>query len=95
MLFEGDDLGKRLQRQTNSWAQLSAEQQERLSVLGVKPAQRVAAAAAGKGAGKTSAAFERGVGGPHAVHAPAKATSASPEPTQKRSRWRARPRRWS
>ncbi|MFW3469961.1 hypothetical protein [Streptomyces microflavus] len=91
VLFERDNLGKRLQRQTNFWAQLSAEQQERL----VKPAQRVAAAAAAKGAGKTSAAFERGVGGPHAVHPPAKATSASPEPTQKRSRWRARPRGWS
>ncbi|MFJ1958459.1 helicase associated domain-containing protein [Streptomyces microflavus] len=50
VLFERDNLGKRLQRQTNFWAQLSAEQQERLSVLGVKPAQRVAAAAGGPGA---------------------------------------------
>ncbi|MEU0297054.1 hypothetical protein ABZ136_33975 [Streptomyces microflavus] len=27
VLFERDNLGKRLQRQTNFWAQLSAEQQ--------------------------------------------------------------------
>ncbi|WP_327328778.1 Helicase associated domain protein (plasmid) [Streptomyces sp. NBC_01210] len=65
VLFEGDDLGKWLERQANSWAQLSTEQQERLSVLGVKPAERPAAAPAKKSAAggptKASAAFTRGV----------------------------------
>ncbi|WP_079049387.1 DEAD/DEAH box helicase [Streptomyces torulosus] len=39
VLFEGDDLGKWLQRQKQpaTWAQLSIEQQERLSGLGVQP----------------------------------------------------------
>lgn len=37
--FEGDDLGRWLQRQANFWVELSEEQQERLSRLGVKPAE--------------------------------------------------------
>ncbi|TJZ99427.1 DEAD/DEAH box helicase [Actinacidiphila oryziradicis] len=64
VLFEGDDLGKWLQRQARDWAQLSTEQQERLTVLGVKPAQRPSPAPAKKsaaGAGKASTAFQRGV----------------------------------
>lgn len=65
MLFEGDDLGKWLERQKQpgAWAQLLPEQQERLSALGVRPAERPipAAKAAAKGAGKASAAFQRGV----------------------------------
>lgn len=59
--YEGDDLGRWLQRQANSWAQLTTEQQERLSALGVQPAQRPAPIPAAKGGGKTSAAFHRGV----------------------------------
>jgi hypothetical protein len=55
VLFEGDDLGKWLQRQKSpgTWAQLSSEQQERLSKLGVQPAQAAAPAAtrATKGVG--------------------------------------------
>lgn len=41
VLFEGDDLGKWLKRQKNpgTWAQLLPEQQERLSKLGVQPAE--------------------------------------------------------
>jgi hypothetical protein len=67
VLFEGDDLGKWLQRQKNpgAWAQLSTEQQERLSTLGVQPAERATPAPAVKGAGttsgKASAAFDRGI----------------------------------
>ncbi|MFD8174863.1 Helicase associated domain protein [Streptomyces sp. NPDC059709] len=61
VLFEGDDLGRWLQRQANSWTELSEEQQQRLSALGVKPAERPAPAPATKCAGKTSAAFQRGV----------------------------------
>ncbi|CAO0830874.1 helicase associated domain-containing protein [Streptomyces microflavus] len=64
VLFERDNLGKRLQRQTNFWAQLSAEQQERLSVLGVKPAQRVAAAAAGQGRREDVSSLRAGRGRP-------------------------------
>lgn len=62
--FEGDDLGRWLKRQANSWAQLSKEQQQRLSTLGLTPAQRPAPAPpaknTGKATGKTSAAFQRG-----------------------------------
>ncbi|TJZ96026.1 DEAD/DEAH box helicase [Actinacidiphila oryziradicis] len=65
VLFEGDDLGKWLERQTGNWAQLSTEQQERLAGLGVKPAERLAAAppkkSAAGGPAKASAAFTRGV----------------------------------
>ncbi|MFF8432471.1 Helicase associated domain protein [Streptomyces sp. NPDC016566] len=64
VLFEGDDLGRWLQRQANFWAELSEEQQRRLSELGVKPSERPAPAPAtknGKASGKASAAFQRGV----------------------------------
>ncbi|MEU7206611.1 Helicase associated domain protein [Streptomyces sp. NPDC045470] len=64
VLFDGDDLGRWLERQANAWAELSEEQQRRLSELGVKPAERPAAAPAAKGtgkaAGKAAAAFQRG-----------------------------------
>lgn len=48
VLFEGDDLGKWLQRQKNSgtWAQLLPEQQQRMSKLGVRGAALPVAAAA-------------------------------------------------
>lgn len=60
--FEGDDLGRWLQRQANSWAELSEEQQQRLSTLGATPAERPAPTAKGdKAAGKVSGAFQRGV----------------------------------
>ncbi|MER6105150.1 Helicase associated domain protein [Streptomyces sp. NPDC001832] len=63
VLFEGDDLGRWIQRQAGNWAQLSAEQQERLTALGIEPAERPSAAPARKGAAgaKMSAAFTRGV----------------------------------
>ncbi len=63
VLFEGDDLGKWLQRQKNpgTWAQLSTEQQERLSRLGVKPSEQSAPVTGGKAAGKASAGFPRGL----------------------------------
>ncbi|MFD7232162.1 Helicase associated domain protein [Streptomyces sp. NPDC059881] len=68
VLFEGDDLGKWLTRQQDAgtWAQMSKEQQQRLSELGIKPAQRPSpapapAAKGGKAPGKASAAFHRGV----------------------------------
>ncbi|WP_405958935.1 Helicase associated domain protein [Streptomyces sp. NBC_00868] len=63
--FEGDDLGRWIQRQANSWTELSEEQQQRLAELGVTPAERPAPAPVAKGAGKApgkaSAAFQRGV----------------------------------
>ncbi|MFK4227583.1 Helicase associated domain protein [Streptomyces sp. NPDC019890] len=64
VLFEGDDLGRWLQRQSREWFQLSEEQQRRLSALGVKPAERSSPAAqdgAESAGGKTSTAFRRGV----------------------------------
>ncbi|MEV5085547.1 helicase associated domain-containing protein, partial [Streptomyces sp. NPDC056159] len=67
VLMDGDDLGRWLQqqKQPGTWKTLSTEQQERLTKLGVKPAQRPAPAPAsqssGKASGKASAAFQRGV----------------------------------
>ncbi|MEU0148790.1 Helicase associated domain protein [Streptomyces sp. NPDC006288] len=67
VLFEGDDLGKWLQRQKQSgtWAQLSNEQRERLTKLGVQPTQSPAPAPASgratKGPSKAQQAFQRGV----------------------------------
>ncbi|MFD3762598.1 helicase associated domain-containing protein, partial [Streptomyces sp. NPDC058622] len=64
--FDGDDLGRWLQRQTRNWTQLSAEQQERLAALGVQAAQApapapAAAGAAKGGSGKAQQAFQRGL----------------------------------
>ncbi|MFD3658739.1 helicase associated domain-containing protein, partial [Streptomyces sp. NPDC058620] len=67
VLFEGDDLGKWLQRQQNpgTWAHLSTEQQERLSKLGVQPAKVAppspAARRTTKGPSKAQQAFQRGL----------------------------------
>ncbi|MFI8405191.1 Helicase associated domain protein [Streptomyces sp. NPDC085463] len=67
VLFEGDDIGRWLQRQTQpgTWKQLSEEQQQRLSGLGVEPAQGPPPAPASsrttKGTGKAQAAFQRGL----------------------------------
>ncbi|MFF0052709.1 helicase associated domain-containing protein [Streptomyces sp. NPDC005498] len=67
VLMDGDDLGRWLERQANAWAELSEEQQQRLTALGVKPAERPAAVptpaakGVGQASGKASAAFQRGV----------------------------------
>ncbi|MCC8452883.1 DEAD/DEAH box helicase [Streptomyces rochei] len=67
VLFEGDDIGRWLERQKNpgTWAQLSTEQQERLSKLGVQPTEvlppALAAARPGKGPSKAQQAFQRGL----------------------------------
>ncbi|MFI5582932.1 helicase associated domain-containing protein [Streptomyces sp. NPDC051822] len=55
---EGDDLGKWLQRQQNpgTWAQLSTEQQQRLSKLGVQPDQAPSPAPAAERATKKARA---------------------------------------
>ncbi|MFF0851189.1 Helicase associated domain protein [Streptomyces sp. NPDC003280] len=72
--LDGDDLGRWLvrQRDARTWAQLSTEQQERLSKLGVTPAETPSAAPAdtaaqgtakgpGKVGSKAQAAFHRGL----------------------------------
>jgi hypothetical protein len=69
--FEGDDLGRWLQQQTQpaTWAQLLPEQRERLTGLGIKgadapppaPAARRTAKGAGKAGSKAEAAFQRGL----------------------------------
>ncbi|MFE9975724.1 Helicase associated domain protein [Streptomyces hirsutus] len=66
VLMDGDDIGRWLERQKQpgTWAQLSIEQQERLSRLGVQPAQAPSGApAAGraKGLSKAQQAFQRGL----------------------------------
>jgi superfamily II DNA or RNA helicase len=63
VLFEGDDLGRwlRQQRKPGTWAQLSTEQQQRLTKLGVQPDQAPAAAPAAKGPNKAQQAFQRGL----------------------------------
>jgi hypothetical protein len=68
VLMDGDDIGRWLQRQSQpaTWAQLSTEQQERLSQLGVQPLQAPSPApaakrATGKGPGKAQQAFQRGL----------------------------------
>ncbi|MFF0143330.1 Helicase associated domain protein [Streptomyces sp. NPDC005227] len=62
VLFDGDDIGRWLQRQTREWSQLIKEQQRRLSSLGVTPAEQPAPATTdgGKSSGKASA-FQRGL----------------------------------
>ncbi len=66
VLFEGDDIGRWLQRQKNpgTWTQLSTEQQERLVKLGVQPNQTPAPASTArrtKGPSKAQQAFQRGL----------------------------------
>ncbi|MFD7958877.1 Helicase associated domain protein [Streptomyces ardesiacus] len=65
--FDGDDIGRwlRQQKQPATWAQLSAEQQQRLTQLGVQPLQAPSTAPAAKGAtkgqSKAQQAFQRGL----------------------------------
>ncbi|OIK23944.1 DEAD/DEAH box helicase, partial [Streptomyces malaysiense] len=65
--FDGDDLGRWIgrQKQSATWAQLSSEQQERLSKLGIKPTEALspapAATGATKGPSKAQQAFQRGL----------------------------------
>jgi hypothetical protein len=67
VMMDGDDIGRWLERQKQpgAWAQLSTEQQERLSKLGIKPAETPppapAATRATKGPGKAQQAFQRGL----------------------------------
>ncbi|MEU9632320.1 Helicase associated domain protein [Streptomyces luteogriseus] len=67
VLMDGDDIGRWLERQKNpgTWAQLSTEQQERLSQLGVQPLEAPSPAPAAKrtakGPSKAEQAFQRGL----------------------------------
>ncbi|WP_448321741.1 Helicase associated domain protein [Streptomyces sp. CO7] len=67
VLMDGDDLGRWLQQQRKpgTWTQLSTEQQERLTALGIKPLEETspapAAARTTKGPSKAQQAFQRGV----------------------------------
>ncbi|MFJ7103943.1 DEAD/DEAH box helicase [Streptomyces albogriseolus] len=79
VLMDGDDIGRWLQRQKqpSTWARLLPEQQERLTQLGVQPAEAQSPAPAGttpagaaparasgttvKGTGKAQQAFQRGL----------------------------------
>ncbi|MGI5485173.1 helicase associated domain-containing protein [Streptomyces lavendofoliae] len=65
--YDGDDLGRWLKQQKKPgiWAQLSEEQQQRLTALGVKPLEAPPAAPvarrATKGPSKAQQAFQRGL----------------------------------
>ncbi|WP_331727662.1 Helicase associated domain protein (plasmid) [Streptomyces coelicoflavus] len=66
VLMDGDDLGKWLQRQRRSWVELSEGQQQRLTALGVQPAETPAPAPAPQRAtkgrpAKAQYAFQRGL----------------------------------
>ncbi|MFG2395372.1 helicase associated domain-containing protein, partial [Streptomyces lavendulae] len=67
VLMDGDDLGKWLarQKQPSTWAQLSAEQQTRLTAIGVQPhpapSPAPAAGRGAKGQSKAQQAFQRGL----------------------------------
>ncbi|MET7655457.1 Helicase associated domain protein [Streptomyces sp. NPDC005486] len=67
VLMDGDDIGRWLarQREASTWAQLSTEQQERLSQLGVTPLEAPSPAPAAtrstKGPSKAEVAFQRGL----------------------------------
>ncbi|WP_412794478.1 Helicase associated domain protein, partial [Streptomyces sp. MS06] len=67
VLMDGDDIGRWLERQKQpgTWAQLSTEQQERLSGLGVQPLEAPSLAPAAtrvtKGPSKAQQAFQRGL----------------------------------
>lgn len=65
--FDSDDLGRWLarQRKASTWTQLLPEQQQRLTTLGIQPAEMpspaLAAACTTKGPNKAQAAFQRGL----------------------------------
>nr|WP_234331782.1 helicase associated domain-containing protein [Streptomyces sp. NRRL S-455] len=67
VLKDGDDIGRWLQQQRKpvTWTQLSTDQQERLSTLGIKPLEAPSPAPAAKGAtkgpSKAQQAFQRGL----------------------------------
>ncbi|MGW3360982.1 Helicase associated domain protein [Streptomyces bungoensis] len=67
VMMDGDDIGRWLQRQKQpaTWKLLSSEQQERLSKLGIKPAEAPSPAPAAtrmtKGSNKAQQAFQRGL----------------------------------
>ncbi|MEV6766927.1 Helicase associated domain protein [Streptomyces sp. NPDC051105] len=65
VLYEGDDLGKWLRRQRRSWTELSREQHQRLTALGIMPLEAPspvpAATRATKGSSKAQQAFQRGL----------------------------------
>ncbi|WP_327419859.1 MULTISPECIES: helicase associated domain-containing protein [unclassified Streptomyces] len=72
--FEGDDLGRWLQQQQqpHTWAQLTGEQQERLTGLGIQPAQRPAPTPAAKSGGidvrEGVSSLPEGRTGPRPIH---------------------------
>ncbi|MCI3150432.1 helicase, partial [Streptomyces sp. GB4-14] len=63
VLMDGDDIGRWLkrQKQPGTWAQLSTEQQQRLTQLGVQRDQAPPPAPAAARAAKAQAAFQRGL----------------------------------
>ncbi|MFJ3861371.1 Helicase associated domain protein [Streptomyces sp. NPDC090085] len=70
MLWDGDDSGRWLQQQKQpaTWTRLLPARQERLTALGVQPAQALppapAASRGAKGPSKAQQAFQRGLAAP-------------------------------
>ncbi|GAA2938960.1 hypothetical protein GCM10010446_25500 [Streptomyces enissocaesilis] len=100
VLMDGDDIGRWLQRQTQpgAWAQLSTGQQERLTLLGIKPVETPspapAVSRAAKGPEQGAASVPAGPCSPHAVGANGKArTGRCQGATASRPRSTARPSR--
>ncbi|WP_326580459.1 Helicase associated domain protein [Actinacidiphila glaucinigra] len=65
VMYEGDDLGAWIARQTRNWTQLTEEQQRRLTALGLTPAKQLtpppSAQSAKKPSTKAEQAFQRGL----------------------------------
>ncbi|MFJ5220562.1 Helicase associated domain protein, partial [Streptomyces sp. NPDC088354] len=64
--FNGDDLGAFIARQSRDWAQLSTEQQQRLTALGIRPTppsegEGAASKGTAQGSSKAQQAFQRGL----------------------------------
>nr|BBJ56352.1 hypothetical protein SAVMC3_89810 [Streptomyces avermitilis] len=100
VLMDGDDIGRWLERQSQpgAWAQLSTEQQERLSQLGVKPIQAPSpapsATRATKSPSKAQQAFQRAWWPSHSGWSGKAPTGLYRAATLKGSRSTARQSRW-
>ncbi|MEU6556272.1 Helicase associated domain protein [Streptomyces sp. NPDC046915] len=61
ILMDGDDIGRWLQQQRHNWTELSEEQQQRLTKLGVTPAEAPSPTPATSRSSKAQQAFQRGL----------------------------------
>jgi hypothetical protein len=95
VLMDGDDIGRWLKQQRNpgTWAQLSTEQQKRLTKLGIKPLETPSPAPAtgrGKGPEQGTAGLPAGPRGPRPVGGTGRRPPAGPTRPQRRDHGRRR-----